>query len=220
MGKLKKVKTEFSFVKQNLMTQVLENNQPLFDMILDNEDAIGKKNTDILRGKFVKSVNKGESTIKYQMSRVCKLSFKLEKLHKWQKNRYKKFHDWLDRYLSQVEEREEQDFRDRYCVGIDEFCLAKSFKYENNEETYLGLENEPENDDVDDEIEEVEEEVDVELDELEQAEGQSSLLASSETEVSEEKKQEERKRNTRDKFGAFFGVDKNCGDKKDERSES
>lgn len=221
MKKSKKIRTEFNFVKQQLESQILENNMPLFDLLEDKEDSIGSDNMKSLRKSLTKNVKEGEKSVNFEVKRVSKLADKLEKLQKWQSKRRRKFLDWLIDYLNQIEAREEQDFKYKFCTEVDEFCLAKSFKHFYDEEKVFGLENEPEIDDVDDEIEEVEVDEDGEEEGLEDPEelGKSSLLATSETEVSEEKK-EETKTKLQDKLGAFFGVDKNCGEKKDERSES
>lgn len=222
MSKVKKVRTEFKFIKKQLKRQILENNLELFNILEDKEDVLYPENVKTLRKNLMKDTKSGEKLVDFEVKRITKLADRLDKLHKWQKKRRRMFCDWLFNHMNKLESREEQDFRDKYCIEIDEFCLAKSFKYYYDEEQVFGFENEPEFDDVDDEIEEVEEDEGVEQDELEQKEklGDSSLLATSETEVSEEKKQEDAQAKTKEKLGAFFGVDENCGEKNDMRSES
>ena len=224
MRRAKKLKVEFKFIKQQLSEQILENNLPLFELLCDKEDSIGSDNMKTIRKNLTKGIKEGINSVNYQMLRVSKLSDNLEKLHKWQIKRRRKFFDWLKDYLQRIEAREEQDFKLKYCVGHDEFCLSDLFNFDFTEEEDFGLENEPEIDDVVDETEEIEEEQDEDAEEQETDEepAESPLLASSETTVSEERTevQNDNKEKGKEKLGAFFGVDKNCEEEQDERSES
>ena len=124
----RKIIKELTYIKQKLTIKMLEENLEVFEIIMDKEETLGSPAFNKTRRKLANNMTKSFKAVNEQTDRSFGLMLKLEKVHKLQAERRRRLFNWLKFRLELLDEREEEQFKEKYFTPSDEETIGYLLK--------------------------------------------------------------------------------------------
>ncbi len=122
------------FIKQEIMNKVSESNIDMFLRLMDMGEVLGAKAEKKMRGKLNAVSESSLRSVNGEYKRICNIIFHVrEEMQPLFYNRRLEIFKYTNDILNEIERKEEQDYIELNCRGIEREILDKYFKQVHND---------------------------------------------------------------------------------------